>query len=106
MKKPDTVWLTQPMGGGEVKDLTWKEALDEVRRMAAHLQTLDLPDNCNIALFSKNSAWWFLADLAIWMAGHVTVPIYATLTPDAVKQIMDHSDSKLIFIGKLVLIAV
>lgn len=100
-KKPDTVWLTQPMGGGEVKDLTWKEALDEVRRMAAHLQTLDLPDNCNIALFSKNSAWWFLADLAIWMAGHVTVPIYATLTPDAVKQIMDHSDSKLIFVGKL-----
>ena len=100
-EKPDTVWLTQPMGGGEVKDLTWKEALDEARRMAAHLKTLDLPENCNIALFSKNSAWWFLADMAIWMAGHVTVPIYATLTPDAIKQIMEHSESKAIFIGKL-----
>ena len=100
-KKPDTVWLTQPMGEGEVKELTWKEAMDEARRMAAHLKSLDLPDNCNIALFSKNSAWWFLADLAIWMAGHVSVPIYATLTPDSIEQIMEHSDSKLIFIGKL-----
>ena len=99
--KPDTVWLTQPMGDGEVKDLTWKEGLDEARRMAAHLKTLDLPENCNIALFSKNSAWWFLADLAIAMAGYVSVPIYATLTPEAIEQIMDHSESKMIFIGKL-----
>ena len=35
---PDRVALTQPMGGGVVRDYTWREVLDETRRMAAHLQ--------------------------------------------------------------------
>ena len=34
---PDRVWLTQPLGGGAVKDYTWGEALREARKMAAHL---------------------------------------------------------------------
>jgi long-subunit acyl-CoA synthetase (AMP-forming) len=89
------------MGGGEVKELTWKQALDEARRMATHLQTLDLPPKSQIALFSKNTAWWMLADLAIWMAGHVTVPLYPILTPQTIRQILDHSEAKLIFVGKL-----
>ena len=96
-----SVWLTQPMGKGEVVELTWKRALDEARRMAAHLKSLDYPKGSNIALFSKNSAWWFLADLAIWMSGHVSVPLYPTLTPNTIGQILDHSEARLIFVGKL-----
>ena len=99
--KGSSVWLTQPMGKGEVVELTWKRALDEARRMAAHLKSLDFPNGSNIALFSKNSAWWFLADLAIWMSGHVSVPLYPTLTPNTIAQILDHSEAKLIFVGKL-----
>jgi long-subunit acyl-CoA synthetase (AMP-forming) len=98
---PDKQWLTQPMGGGKLKELTWKQGMDEARRMAAHLRSLDLPPKSHIALFSKNSAWWLLADLAIWMAGHVTIPLYPTLTPETIRQILDHSESKLIFVGKL-----
>ena len=37
---PDRVVLTQPVGGGNVKDFTWREILDQTRRMAAHLQGL------------------------------------------------------------------
>src|ERR1700722_9873342 len=100
-QRPDAVWLTQPMGGGTVRDLTWRQAMGEVRRMAAHLSSLDLPKPSQIALISKNNAWWFLADLAIWMAGHVSVPLYPTLTPETIRQILEHSESRLIFIGKL-----
>ena len=100
-RRPGDVWLTQPMGGGEVRDLTFREAMDEARRMAAHLRSLDLPRPSQVALFSKNTAWWFLADLAIWMAGHVSVPLYPTLTPETIRQILDHSEARLIFIGKL-----
>ncbi len=100
-KTPDRTWLTQPMGGGVVRDLTWKQAMDEARRMAAHLRSLDLPPGSHIALFSKNSAWWMLADLAIMMAGHVSIPLYPILTPDSIRQILEHSESKLIFVGKL-----
>jgi len=99
--RPRDIWLTQPMGGGAVKEYAWAEAMDEVRRMAAHLATLGLPKGSKIALFSKNTAWWFFADLAIWMAGHVTVPLYPTLTPETIRQILEHSEARLVFVGKL-----
>ena len=99
--QPDRIYLTQPTGGGRVHTYTWKEAMDQVRRMAAHLKSLDLPANSNIAIFSKNTAYWIMADLAIWMAGHVSVTLFPTLGSDRVRYILDHSESKLIFIGKL-----
>ena len=100
-QRPDAVWLTQPMGDGTVRDLTWRDAMDETRRMAAHLKSLGLPPGSAIAIFAKNNAWWFLTDLAIWMAGHVSVPLYPTLTPDSIRQVLDHSEARLVIIGKL-----
>ena len=35
------------------------------------------------------------------MAGHVTVPLYPTLAADTVRQILEHSESKILFVGKL-----
>ncbi|MBK7581485.1 MAG: AMP-binding protein [Myxococcales bacterium] len=99
--RADEIWFTQPLGGGQLRDFTFKEAVGEARRMAAHLKSLDLPAKSHIALFSKNTAWWILCDLAIWMAGHVSVPLYPTLTAETIRQILEHSEAKLIFIGKL-----
>ena len=100
-EKGDAVWLVQPMGGGAVRELTWKQALEQARRMATHLASLGLPERSHIALFSKNTAWWLIADLAIWMAGHVSVPLYPILTPQTIRQVLEHSGAKLIFVGKL-----
>jgi long-subunit acyl-CoA synthetase (AMP-forming) len=97
----DRRWLTQPMGNGRVATWTWREAVGEARRMAAHLVGLRLPPRSNIALCSKNCAWWFMADLAIWMAGHVTVPVYPNLSVETVRYILDHSQPRLLFVGKL-----
>jgi long-chain acyl-CoA synthetase len=98
---PDRVALTQPMGGGVVRDFTWREVLDQTRRMAAHLQSLKLPPGSRIAMISKNTAHWMMADFAIWMAGHVSVPLYPTLAAGTIRQILEHSESKLLFVGKL-----
>jgi long-chain acyl-CoA synthetase len=98
---PDKVVFTQPMGGGVVRDWTWKQALDEVRRMAAYLKSLGFEPGTKIALLAKNSAHWMMADWAIWMAGHVSVPLYPTLAATTVRQILEHSESKLLFVGKL-----
>ena len=98
-QRGDTVWLTQPMGGGVVRDFTWREAIDQARRIATHLA--HLPPRSHIALFAKNNAWWFLSDLAIWMAGHVSVPLYPTLVADTIRHVISHGDVRLIFIGKL-----
>ena len=37
---PERVALTQPVGGGNVKEFTWRDVMDQTRRMAAHLQGL------------------------------------------------------------------
>ncbi|MBT9598539.1 MAG: AMP-binding protein [Vitreoscilla sp.] len=98
---PDKVAYTQPLGAGQVRDFTWKEVLDQTRRMAAHLQSLGYPPGSKIALMSKNTAWWLMADWAIWMAGHVSVPLYPTLAADTIRQILEHSEARLLFVGKL-----
>ena len=98
---PGRVILTQPLGGGAIRNFTWGEAIGEVRRMAAHLRSLGFPPGSRIALLSKNSAHWLLADFAIWMAGHVSVPLYPTLAAGTIRQILEHSESRLLFVGKL-----
>ncbi|MBW1867641.1 MAG: AMP-binding protein, partial [Deltaproteobacteria bacterium] len=100
---PDRMCFTQPMGGGDanIRTWSWKEAVDEARRMAAYLKSLDLPDRSHIALCSKNCAYWIIADLAIWMAGHVTIPVFPILTVDIVQYTLEHSESRLLFVGKL-----
>ena len=98
---PDKTVFTQPVGGGVVREWTWKQAVDEVRRMAAYLKGLNLEPGSRIAMLAKNSAHWMMADWAIWMAGHVSVPLYPTLAASTVQQILEHSESKLLFVGKL-----
>jgi long-chain acyl-CoA synthetase len=98
---PDRVYLTQPLGNGEVVDYTWADTMNEARRMAAYLRSLNLPDHSHIALISKNCAHFIICDLAIWMAGHATIALYPTLNAETVGYILDHSDSQLLFVGKL-----
>lgn len=97
----DRTVFTQPMGGGVVRQMTWREVMDETRRMAAHLQSFGFPQGSRIAILSKNCAHWLMSDWAIWMAGYVSVPLYPTLAPDTIRQILTHSESKLVFVGKL-----
>jgi long-chain acyl-CoA synthetase len=98
---PDRIVLTQPMGSGTLRDHTWAELMDQTRRMAAHLKSLGHPPGSRIALLSKNTAHWLMCDFAIWMAGYVSVPLYPTLAADTIRQILDHSEARLLFIGKL-----
>ncbi len=98
---PDQVVFTQPLGGGKVRDYTWREVLDQSRRMAAHMQSLGLQPGDKVALLAKNTAHWMMADFAIWLGGFVSVPLYPTLAAGTIRQILEHSESKLLFVGKL-----
>ncbi len=95
------VFLSQPVGGGRVVDLTWAEAMDQARRMAAYLQSLGLPPGARVAMLSKNCAHFILAELAIWMAGATTVAIFPTETAETVRYVLEHSEASLLFVGKL-----
>jgi long-chain acyl-CoA synthetase len=94
-------FMTQPLGGGRVREYTWAEAMAEARKIAQYIKSLNFPAKSNIAILAKNSAHFILFDLAIWMAGHSSVALYPTLTADIVRYILEHSESKLLFVGKL-----
>ena len=99
--RPQQVFLTQPIGQGMVQDITWADAGRQVRGMAAWLQAQGWPAGSRVAIVGKNSAHWLLADLAILMAGHVSVPVYPTFNATALRYILEHSDCKACFVGKL-----
>jgi long-chain acyl-CoA synthetase len=94
-------FMTQPLGGGAVQTLTWAQAASEVRRLAAWLQAQGWPAGSRVAVLGKNSAHWLLADLAIWAAGHVSVPLYPTLGAQDLAQVLTHSEARACFVGKL-----
>ena len=98
---PDAVYLTQPTGGGRVVDYTWAQTLDQARRMAAHLQSRGMEPGARIAILSKNSAHFIIAELAIWIAGGTTVAIFPTETADTIRYVLEHSGASLLFVGKL-----
>ena len=97
---PNDLFLRQPFDG-EWRNWTFQQAGEEIRKISAGLKRLNLPSRSNVALLSKNCAHWIMADLAIMMTGHISVPLYATLTAHSIQQILEHSESKAIIIGKL-----
>jgi long-chain acyl-CoA synthetase len=97
----DKVYLTQPTGGGQVTDYTWKQVMDQSRRMAGHIKAQGFEPGARIALLSKNTAHFIMAELAIWMAGCTTVAIFPTETADTVRYVMEHSGASMMFVGKL-----
>ncbi len=98
---PNSLYMTQPIGDGKVVEYTWGRAVDEARRMAAYLKSLNLPEKSRIGLISKNCAQWVMTDWAIWMAGHISVPLYPTLNADTVNYILNHAECDVLFVGKL-----
>lgn len=100
-KTPNTVWFTQPLGNEKVKNYTWKQAADVVKRLTNYLLSLNFEPKSNIVIVGKNSAEWILADLAIMAAGHVSVPVYFTINADNLGYIIEHSEAKLMIVGKM-----
>jgi long-chain acyl-CoA synthetase len=99
-EKPQTPWLFQP-ANGQWDPITWSDAERQVRAMAAALQKLGFPKGSAIAISGRNCAHWFLADLAISMAGYISVGLYPKQAPEAVTYILNHCEAKAVFVGPM-----
>jgi long-subunit acyl-CoA synthetase (AMP-forming) len=101
IQRADQVYLTQPLDQGQVRDYTWRETLDEARRMARHLQSQGFKQGTRIGLITKNCAHFIMAELAIWLAGGTTVALFPTESADNIRFVLAHSETQLLFVGKL-----
>ncbi len=99
-QQPDAVWLRQPING-QWHDLTWRQVDDQARRLASALLALGCVPGERVALLSKNCAEWFVCDLAIMMAGLVSVPLYPLQSAESIAYVLEHAQCKVILLGKL-----
>ncbi|WP_372867093.1 AMP-binding protein [Pseudomonas sp.] len=99
-KRPDAVWLSQPVNG-QWHDFTWAQVDEQARRMATALRALGCAPGDRVALLAKNCAEWIIADLAIMLAGLVSVPLYPLQSAESIDYVLRHAQCKAIFLGKL-----
>lgn len=98
--QPDKIFLRQP-SGNTWHSLSYAQAGQEARQMAAALKAKGLGSGDHIGILSKNCYHWILTDLAIMMIGAVSVPFYASLPKQQLVEVIELSDIKALFIGKL-----
>lgn len=91
--------LTQPFNG-QVTTWTWASAIREVRQIAAWLKAQNWPPGSRIVILSRNSAWWLMADFAIWMAGHVSVPFFPAASGGTLTGLFRHCEPVACFLGQ------
>jgi len=99
-ERADQPFLLQPFGD-KWETYTWKQVGTMARKMANHLKSLGLPDKSHIGLFSKNCREWIIADLAIIMAGYISVPFFPTLSGEQIKEVLEIGDVSALFVGKV-----
>ena len=96
----DNTYLRQPINGQYV-DFSWRAVQQKMQQLAGGLRHLGLKPGDKIAVLSKNCAEWFITDLALMHGGYISVPIYPTANADTIRYVLEHSEAKAIFIGKL-----
>ena len=83
---------------GKWTHVDWVTILDDVRHLSAALVSRGIQPGDRVAIFADSSLPWCVVDLAISAARAITVPIYASNTPDEVKYVLQHSGSVMLFV--------
>lgn len=95
--QPDVVGAVS-YEGGAWKNVTWGAIRDEVRRLSAALVGQGLKPGDRVAVFAATSLRWCIVDLAVSATRGITIPIYASNTPEEVQYILEHSGAVLLFV--------
>lgn len=78
--------------GDQWTSLSWMEYAREVQDFSRCLIALEVPQGGKVGLMGKNSANWFVADMAVMTMGAVSVPIYETNSGPQIQYILKHAE--------------
>lgn len=79
--------------------LQYHDVARKIEKLHIMFENSGIKKGDKIALCGRNSAYWAVAFIATLTYGAVTVPIQHEFTPDQVYNIVNHSESKLLFVG-------
>jgi long-chain acyl-CoA synthetase len=77
---------------------TWDEWNRRSRAVAAALIEAGIQRGDRVAILSNTREEWVVADMAILMAGAVSVPVYPTLTAEETAYIIENSGASAVFV--------
>jgi long-chain acyl-CoA synthetase len=95
-KSPNTEAYRYPEGESWTS-VTWKQAGDEVSRLAAGLLSLGIEMEQRVGIASNTRYEWILADLAIMCAGAATTTVYPSTNAEDTAYILSDSECRVVF---------
>ncbi|WP_187602627.1 AMP-binding protein [Vibrio cholerae] len=99
-ERPNEVYLKQIINRQFV-EFTYADVADKALRLVSALRALGAEPGDKVALISKNCAEWFICDLAMMLGDYISVPIFPTAGSETIDYCLEHSESKILIVGKL-----
>lgn len=91
-------WDIEALSNYKEKGYTYREIAAMMLKHHIAFRSYGIKEGDKVALVGKNSANWCVNYLATVTYGAVTVPILPDFKPDDLTNIINHSDSKLLFV--------
>jgi len=96
-QKPESIFL-EWLNPNNRKNFTWEETRQNIFKLSKKIkQTVKEGDRC--LLVSENRPEWFISDLAIMLAGGITVPAYTTYTEEDYKYLIEDCEPTLVIVS-------
>ena len=95
-------WDLDAMTDYKGATLQYHDVARKIEKLHILFENSGVQKGDKIALCGRNSSCWAVAFLATLTYGAVVVPIQHEFTPDQVYNIVNHSESKLLFVGDVV----
>ena len=90
-------WSEKALCDWHGEEFTFGEVAANIARLHLLFENTGIKKGEKITLFAPNSARWATTFLAVNTSGAVAVPLLADFTPDAVCNLVDHSESVVLF---------
>ena len=84
------------------KTLQYHDVARKIEKIHIMFEASGLQKGDRIALCGRNSSMWAAAFLATLTYGAVAVPVLHEFTPEQIHNIVNHSESKILFVGDVV----
>ena len=92
-------WDLDALTDYEGATLQYKDVARKIEKLHIIFNEAGIEKGDKIAVCGRNSSQWAAAFLAVLTYGAVAVPILHEFTPEQIYNILEHSESKLFFVG-------
>jgi len=91
-------WEIEALSNYREKEYTYRDIAGKILKLHLFFREAGISEGDKIALVGRNSANWCIAYLAVVTYGAVIVPILPDFKPDDLVNLINHSDSLLLFV--------